>query len=119
MDTQFSSESYQSQGQLIPAKQIKKNIDNIDDLDLKIMIVLRLAIDRTRSLAFHQDRKMQMALKSAKNSFLDSTGSCYSDQCFDTIDSIAQAMITLDSEIFESDFQPANSQSGHDFGDQR
>ena len=50
---------------------------------------------------------------------LDSTGSCYSDQCFDTIDSIAQAMITLDCEIFESDFQPANNQSGHDFGDQR
>jgi len=49
----------------------------------------------------------------------DSTGSCYSDQCFDTIDSIAQAMVTLDSEIFESDFQPANLQTGHDFGDQR
>ena len=73
---------------------------------------------RDRTVLNYQDRTF---VKICTNSPIsDSTGSCYSDQCYDTIDSIAQAMITLDSEIFESDFQPANNyQSGHDFGDQR
>ena len=65
----------------------------------------------------YQNRTLGMV--KVNNPISDSTGSCYSDQCYDTIDSIAQAMVTLDSEIFESDFQPANYQSGHDFGDQR